>query len=255
MVPTKGIVEWGDAFPLVLCRLVFDGRDDLPDIASIRHLVIDEMQDLTFVQHVAIARLFPGDKTILGDVNQLVDGRLSLDDEAVRRCYPESRLVRLMRGYRSSFEINELAQKVKPIEGFQIVERHGEEPVFLQCGDTRGTLTAIANAIAAFRQSGHRNMGIICKSDMLAERYGELLAVNENVTVLTDQTEEFPNGIVVSSIRLAKGLEFDEVILLDADSALYSTDADRNLLYVAITRALHRLIILYRRQLSFLFGK
>lgn len=253
--PAKGAIEWEDAFPLVLCRLVFDGRDDMPQIASIRHLVIDEMQDLSFAQHVAIARLFPGDKTILGDVNQLVDGRLAVDDEKVRQCYPGSRLVRLMRGYRSSYEINQLAQRVKPIPGFESVERHGEQPSFVQCGDTRGTLVAISDAIERFRQSGQRNLGIICKSDMLAERYGQLLALDHDVSVLTDQTAEFPNGIVVSSIRLAKGLEFDEVVLLDADSSLYSTEADRNLLYVAITRALHRLTVLYRRELSHLFGR
>lgn len=252
--PAKGTVEWEDAYPLVLCRLAFQGRDELPEAAPVRHLVIDEMQDLSFVQHAAIARLFPGDKTILGDVNQLVDGRESVDARTVQRFYPDSRLVCLMRSYRSSFEISALAQRVKPIAGLQTVERHGAQPLFRQCGDTRGTLEALGEAIAVFRTTGRRSLGVICKSDMLAERYGELLAADEEVTVLTDETDEFPGGIVVSSVRLAKGLEFDEAVLLDADASLYRTEADRNLLYVAITRALHRLTVLYRVQPSPFLG-
>ncbi len=253
-LPAKGTVEWEDAYPLVLCRLAFDGRDDLPQVADVRHLVIDEMQDLAYVQHAAIARLFPGDKTILGDVNQLVDGRESVDARAVRRFYPASRFFALMRSYRSSFEISRLAQKVKPVEGLEVVERHGDEPLFRRCGDTRGTLQAVAEAIDVFRRSGHRSLGIICKTDMLAERYGELLAMDGPVAVITDETDEFPGGIVATSVRLAKGLEFDEVVLLDADSSLYRTEADRNLLYVAITRALHRLTVLYRVEPSPFLG-
>ena len=73
--PAKGVVEWEDAFLVVLCALAFAGPDGFAPTSAVRHLVIDEMQDLTPVQHEAISRLFRCDRTILGDVNQLVDGR------------------------------------------------------------------------------------------------------------------------------------------------------------------------------------
>lgn len=78
-------------------------------------------------------------------------------------------------------------------------------------------------------------MGVIAKSDFLAARYAELIARDHDLTLLTDETDAYPGGIVVSSVRLAKGLEFDEAVLLDADGRQYATEADRNLLYVAVT--------------------
>lgn len=56
-------------------------------------------------------------------------------------------------------------------------------------------------------------------------------------------------------MRLAKGLEFDEAVLLDADGRQYATEADRNLLYVAVTRAMHALTVLYRDEPSPFLGE
>ena len=67
-----------------------------------------------------------------------------------------------------------------------------------------------------------------------------------NFGPLTDETDAYPGGIVVSSVRLAKGLEFDEVVVLDADERFFSGELGRSLLYVAVTRALHRLTVLHR---------
>ncbi|WP_302962447.1 AAA family ATPase [uncultured Adlercreutzia sp.] len=66
---SKGVVEWEDAFPLALCAWAFAGPDGFAATAAVRHLVIDEMQDLPPVAHEAVVRLFRCDKTILGDVN------------------------------------------------------------------------------------------------------------------------------------------------------------------------------------------
>ena len=63
------------------------------------------------------------------------------------------------------------------------------------------------------------------------------------------RTDAYPGGIVVSSVRLAKGLEFErQAVLLDADGRQYATEADRNLLYVAVTRAMHALTVLLPRR-------
>lgn len=98
-------------------------------------------------------------------------------------------------------------------------------------------------------------MGVIAKSDFLAARYAELIARDHDLTLLTDETDAYPGGIVVSSVRLAKGLEFDEAVLLDADGRQYATEADRNLLYVAVTRAMHALTVLYRDEPSPFLGE
>lgn len=248
--PAKGVVEWEDAFPVVLCALAFAGPDGFGAASSVRHLVIDEMQDLTPVQHEAISRLFRCDRTFLGDVNQLVDGRAVSAPEAVAAHYPGARVVRLMTSYRSTSEITELAARVMPVAGLVAVQRHGEAVRFARCGDTVGVLAAVDEAIERWRASGRRTLGVIAKSDFLAARYAELIARDHDLTLLTDETDAYPGGIVVSSVRLAKGLEFDEAVLLDADGRQYATEADRNLLYVAVTRAMHVLTVLYRDEPS-----
>lgn len=247
---SKGVVEWEDAFPLVLCAVAFFGPDRFAATASVRHLVIDEMQDLPPVAHEAVARLFRCDKTILGDVNQLVDGRPAAAPETVAAHYPGARVVRLMTSYRSTCEITELASRVLPVAGLVPVQRHGEPPRFVRCGDTAGVLAAVEEAVVRWEASGHRTLGIIAKSDFLAARYAELLGCGRPVTLLTDETAVYPGGIVVSSVRLAKGLEFDEAVLLDVDARQYASEADRNLLYVAVTRAMHVLTVLYRDEPS-----
>lgn len=253
--PAKGVVEWEDAFPLLLCALAFAGPDGFTDCAAVRHLVIDEMQDLTPVQHEAVSRLFRCDRTILGDVNQLVDGRAVSAPEAVAAHYPGARVVRLMTSYRSTCEIVELAARVMPVAGLVAVQRHGEAVRFARCGDTVGVLAAVDEAIERWRASGRRTLGVIAKSDFLAARYAELIARDHDLTLLTDETDAYPGGIVVSSVRLAKGLEFDEAVLLDADGRQYATEADRNLLYVAVTRAMHALTVLYRDEPSPFLGE
>ena len=253
--PAKGVVEWEDAFPVVLCALAFAGPDGFAPTSAVRHLVIDEMQDLTPVQHEAVARLFRCDRTILGDVNQLVDGRAVSAPEAVAAHYPGARVVRLMTSYRSTCEITELAARVMPVAGLVAVQRHGEPVRFARCGDTVGVLAAVGEAIERWRASGRRTLGVIAKSDFLAARYAELIARDHELVLLTDETDAYPGGIVVSSVRLAKGLEFDEAVLLDADGRQYATEADRNLLYVAVTRAMHVLTVLYRDEPSPLLGE
>lgn len=253
--PAKGVVEWEDAFPLVLCALAFGAGDGVAACAAVRHLVIDEMQDLTPVQHEAVARLFRCDRTILGDVNQLVDGRAVAAPETVAAHYPGARVVRLMTSYRSTYEITALAARVLPVAGLTAVERHGAPPCFVRCGDTAGVLAAVFETIERWRDGGGRTLGIIAKSDFFAARYAELIGRDCALTLLTDETDTYPGGIVVSSVRLAKGLEFDEAVLLDADGRQYATEADRHLLYVALTRAMHGLTILYRDEPSPFFGE
>ena len=243
--PAKGVVEWEDAFPVVLCALAFAGPDGFAPTSAVRHLVIDEMQDLTPVQHEAISRLFRCDRTILGDVNQLVDGRAVAAPETVAAHYPGARVVRLMTSYRSTCEIVELAARVMPVAGLVAVQRHGEAVRFARCGDTVGVLAAVYEAIARWRTSGRRTLGIIAKSDFLAARYAELIARDHDLTLLTDETDAYPGGIVVSSVRLAKGLEFDHVIIADASAKRFGTDElSRKRLYTAISRATSTVAVL-----------
>lgn len=243
----KRTVEWEDAYPLVLFRAAFAGFEEF---SGVQHLVVDEMQDLTPVQHRVIARLFSCDKTILGDCFQMVDDREGLSLDEVASFYANARTAQLLRSYRSTAEIVELARRVKPIPGLEAVARHGAEPQLFACSNTAEVLEKIAEEIRLFEASEHKTLGILHKSDVLAHRYAELLGRDFAVHVIGEESVTFSDGVTVSSVKMAKGLEFDEVIVLDVDAAQYASAADRNLLYVAITRAMHKLTLLYRGSVS-----
>lgn len=88
----------------------------------------------------------------------------------------------------------------------------------------------------------------------MARAYCELLSRDHRVHLLSDESGAFSNGVSVASVRMAKGLEFDEVVLLDVDDTQYENDYERSLLYVAVTRAMHKLTILYRDRPSKFIG-
>lgn len=243
----KRTVEWEDAAPIALLQGAFSGFETY---RSVKHLVVDEMQDLTPVQHALVARLFPCDKTVLGDCHQVVDcgNGASLGDVAA--AYGAARTVRLTRSYRSTSEIVALANRVKPVAELEAVERHGEEPRIVACANTAEVLARTIEAVEAFRASGRKTLGILHASEELAARYHELLKRDVDAHLLAEHTATFEAGVSVASVKMAKGLEFDEVVVLDADRRFFSADFDRNLLYVAVTRAMHRLTILHRGDLT-----
>ena len=69
------------------------------------------------------------------------------------------------------------------------------------------------------------------------------LSQNYDVNLLCSDSLEFKDGITISTIHMSKGLEFDEVIIPTVDSNLYKTEYDKNLLYIACTRAMHKLTL------------
>ena len=84
-------------------------------------------------------------------------------------------------------------------------------------------------------------MGIICKTQQQADRLYEELKERDNVNLLNALSVAFGSGIVITTAHLAKGLEFDEVIVPFCTEKNYHTEPDRQMLYVACTRAMHRL--------------
>jgi DNA helicase-2/ATP-dependent DNA helicase PcrA len=100
-----------------------------------------------------------------------------------------------------------------------------------------------------FRNSSHRTLGIICKTSSQAKRLSEILKSND-VSLLTPESTSFREGVVITTIPLAKGLEFDEVIIPYASADYYQTELDRSLLYIACTRAMHQLTLTYTKERS-----
>ena len=231
-------LEHSDLAPLAYLRIALDG---VKPRTGVKHLLIDEMQDYTPVQYRVIGRLFPCRKTLLGDAGQSVSCGSS-SAETISRVFAGSRVMRLCKSYRSTFEITEFAQRIRRNDDLEPVARHGEEPQVLGFASDDEEIAAIARLIADFRKSDHRSLGIVCKTETQAAELHAKLADLE-IFLLTSRSRTFTHGVVITSAHMAKGLEFDCVIVPHATAANYRTEIDRSMLYIAATRAMHRLAL------------
>ena len=237
--PAGQVLPYEDCFPVVLLKYYLYGARDF---SAIRHLVVDEMQDYSPLQYAILNHLFQCPKTILGDISQnlnLYSGIRSLDEFAGDLAQVE--IVRLNKSFRSTCEIARFANRISPVEGFEVVQRHGELPEVQSFQSQAELLAAITRQARTAQEDGLGSVAILCKSFAAAKRLHGLLAKDLPAVLLRPDSASFSQGIVVSTPYLVKGLEFDAVIVADADPETYRTETDRQNLYVACTRALHRL--------------
>lgn len=251
VMPTKHTLEWADVFPFLYLRAAFEEQRE---IREIRHLVVDEMQDYTPVQHAVCKRLFPCPKTLLGDFGQQSNPNHLHTLEDLRRLYGGAAFVELRKSYRSTCEILAFAKRVRGEAAPEAFARHGEAPELLACADSEAQMTRVRSLLDAFEAGGYASLAVLAKTERGAKALHAVVSQSHAVRLLSPESRAFRSGISVASIRMAKGLEFDAVVLVDADCANYATECDRNLLYIACTRAMHRLTLLYVGQVSPLLG-
>ena len=273
VMAARKTLEWADVYPFLYLHSAFQG---LKESHITRHLVIDEMQDYTPVQYAALNRMFPCRKTILGDFGQSVNPNHLHGLEDLRTIYDRAQFVELNKSYRSTYEIMRFAKKIHHVSALEPVKRHGEPPALIPCLDAADEIRKIREAIRCFRTGKNVSLGIILKTDAAAKDMYEVLAgydgveenqVEENqvegngeeacdISLLTRESTSFQNGISITSVRMSKGLEFDEVLIPQADCRTYTSDFDRGLLYIACTRAMHRLTLTYSgKKTEFISGQ
>ena len=235
--------EYADVFPLIYLKLLLEG---VPPRHQVKHLVIDEMQDYTPVQYRVLARLFPCRKTILGDAHQSVNPLSASSAETIREVLPGSECLYMNRSYRSTVEIMELAQTIQRNPHLVPLERHGERPQMVACHDAEEELSQVRRGLEAFLASAHHSLGILCKTqDQADSLYAKLHGVEGGIHLLHARSNTFRSGVIVATAHLAKGLEFDQVIVPFCSEDNFHTLIDRHMLYVACTRAMHRLLLTY----------
>jgi len=238
----KDQLEWPDVFPCLYCKDFLEG---IEKFRTIRHLVIDEMQDYTPIQYAVINRMFSCKKTILGDFGQAVNPYNRHSPEAFKAIFDPVDFIELTKSYRSTYEIMEFAKKIQDTQRIEPVKRHGEEPGLVRCDNWRAELAAVKENITAFLNGKYATLGILCKNSRLAKKLHQELSGEYAVYLLDANSDAFKNGITITTIFMSKGLEFDEVIIPCANAEMYSSEYDRGLLYVACTRAMHKLMLSY----------
>ena len=237
-------LEYSDLAPLAYLHLALEGNGNQP--FRVKHLLIDEMQDYSPIQYKVIQKLFPCRKTVLGDAGQSVSPYGSSTAETIQKSLTASEIMKLCKSYRSTFEITDFAQKIHPNAELEPVARHGEKPQILQFGSAVEELSGIMGLISTYRKSGYKSLGIICKTEQQARKMADMLKSYANdISFLSSQSSAFVQGIVITSAHMAKGLEFDEVIIPQTDERNYRSEIDKSMLYVAVTRAMHRLTLTF----------
>lgn len=244
----RSTFEYSDLFPLMYLKIQLEGVDSF---GKVKHLIVDEMQDYTAVQYAVLSRLFPCNKTILGDANQNVNPYSSTSSEDIQNIFSESDAVTLTKSYRSTYEITKFTQQISPRADVDPVERYGEEPVVLAFDKTRDEHKAILENVREFEASDQNTLGILCKTQKQAKKLHRYLKKHtENIHLLSPGSNVLESGVLITSSHLAKGLEFDRVIVPYVDHKNYKTEVDRSMLYIACTRAMHKLMVTHTGSVS-----
>jgi DNA helicase-2/ATP-dependent DNA helicase PcrA len=104
--------------------------------------------------------------------------------------------------------------------------------------------------------SEFRTLGIVCKTQAQAEQLHEsLIEADSSVSLLDFSSHKFQEGVIVTTVHMAKGLEFDQVIVPFVSSTNYHNEMDRSLLYIACTRAKHELAVTFHGEPSLLLER
>ena len=237
------MLEYADLAPLAYLHLALDGNITSP---GVKHLLIDEMQDYSPIQYKVIQKLYPCRKTILGDASQSVNPYGSSTADMIRKAFTIGEIMKLCKSYRSTFEITDFSQRIQTNHELEPIIRHGEPPAILRFEDIKQEILGIFSIISSFKKSGYTSLGIVCKTETQARELSESLRVHTgDIHFLSNQSSAFMKGIIITSSHMAKGLEFDEVIVPYVNDKNYNSAIDKSMLYVAVTRAMHRLTLTY----------
>ena len=236
-----GLLHYEDQIALLYLQGTLGGTQKT---ARIRYVIVDEAQDYTPLQYECIRLFFAqASVTMLGDLDQSITPYLSLGGyETISALFPpeETLLLRFTKSYRSTAEIIAFAGAIlnRKTE-IDSVGRRGDAPLIIQLESEEAVHRAIARDIRDLTAKGHASIGILTQTKVEAKAVFHALKEQVPVQALFGGEEDFPRGAVVLPAYLAKGLEFDAVLLFNAGGGHYREKSERLLLYTACTRALH----------------
>lgn len=231
------------AYEDMSCLLyLYSKLTNIPYFEKLKCVFIDEAQDLSYLMFLALRKLFKNATfSIFGDIAQGIYSYESINSwDEILDVVGNCELMYLDRSYRTSIEIMQEANKTLQKLNFKPannVVRHGEEVEF----NKDCNLELIKNQLKVLNEK-YNNTAIICKDGKDLEKATEMLS-SLNLIVLDENNLSYnQNQNTILTVQTAKGLEFDSVIIFNEQSYL-DNSLDLKLLYVAKTRALHKLII------------
>ncbi len=256
----SGWLEIEDLAPIIYLKFCIYGIDEK---IPVRHVVIDEAQDFSAFQIFVLKRIIKDSSfTILGDLNQGIHSYRGIQDwnEITEHVFSDRKneFLTLEQSYRTTVEIMNAANivldkiKSREVNKGRPVIRHGEEVRIKAMSEKKDIIAEILKNLGEFRTLSYKSVAVICKTLKECKEVHALLSKHtKDITLITGKEEVYKSGMVVLPSCLAKGLEFDAVIIFNADAVGYTEDElDIKLLYVAMTRPLHKLYIYHTGEVT-----
>ena len=233
---SRGVVEFEDALGILYVKSILG---TLAVLTGVKHILIDEAQDLSFVQHTIIKKMFPRARiTLLADTNQAIIPQLNTVDSDELAAIYDAEILKLNKSYRSTKQINTFALTLlDEAQKYEIFERDGEDVEELS-----GDIEELGALVQSEGEKG-KTMAIITKTaDEARILYKAIKKSFDSLRLCDNKSCEMGNAPVVMPLSLTKGLEFDRVVVVDENGS-FTDEENKRFLYLASTRALHKLNI------------
>ncbi len=240
-------LNYEDQPPLLYLKIALG---DILKASEIKYVIIDEAQDYTPLQYEIFHKLFESaSMTILGDLNQSINAFMNVGDyNNISHIFPQSStcIINLSKSYRSTMEITEFSRKLLNNEiADECVLRSGDKPLLIGFSDEEAIEGRLLEDIKKYKGKGYKSIGIITRTIKEANKVYSFLKEHIQVKAIMKDDDEYVSDTLVIPSYLAKGLEFDVVLIYNAGSGNYCREEERLLLYTACTRALHVLCVYY----------
>lgn len=231
-------LEYEDVFPMLYLKYRLKGSRKHKNI---KHLVIDEMQDYSYLQYSILSMLFHCRMTILGDRAQTMDSECQDVTKFLPKIFGRKiRKIVMNKSYRNTLEIAEYAERIRGGEGLELFQRHGKEVEEFHGLSMVEMLENIEKQVKS-SNAQYETAAVITMNESDAYDIYRLLKNRQlPVSYMDRDTSVFKKGMTVTTFYLAKGLEFDQVfaVLGRETNPLY-----KQAKYISATRALHELYV------------
>ena len=231
-------LEYEDVFPMLYLKYRLKGSRKHKNI---KHLVIDEMQDYSYLQYSILSMLFHCRMTILGDRAQTMDSECQDVTKFLPKIFGRKiRKIVMNKSYRNTLEIAEYAERIRGGEGLELFQRHGKEVEEFHGLSMEEMLENIEKQVKSANAQYETAAVITMNESDAYDIYRLLKNCQLPVSYMDRDTSVFKKGMTVTTFYLAKGLEFDQVfaVLGRETNPLY-----KQAKYISATRALHELYV------------
>nr|WP_317282007.1 UvrD-helicase domain-containing protein [uncultured Sellimonas sp.] len=232
----KRYLEYEDVFPILYLKYRLYGKNIQK---SIRHLVIDEMQDYSYLQYVILGHLFSCPMTILGDRAQTIDETMQDVTRFLPRIFgKEIRIIEMKKSYRNTMEIAEYANGINGISDVELLERHGKEVEEAKLDSEDMAIEMILEHLN-LGEDGYETAAVLTMTEEQAKEIYSLMKLKmKQLHYIDRDSSRFCKGLTVTTFYMAKGLEFDQVFAVFGEQGKNLSGQAK---YIAATRALHEL--------------